>query len=125
MTGLTVEEAAAGRPTLIATVVGVALGSLLLVPSLAILFGLVLRGRFDREAASTEEMPQRGPRPPHRVSLLGLAVVLGGAGLALVLIFDDGFPLAIGIVALLAFVALASLPIVSALTSPTPSHTDS
>jgi cytochrome bd ubiquinol oxidase subunit II len=125
LSGLTVEEAAAGRPTLIATVVGVALGSLLLVPSLAILFGLVLRGRFDREAASTEEMPQRGPRPPHRVSLLGLAVVLGGAGLALVLIFDDGFPLAIGIVALLAFVALASLPIVSALTSPTPSHTDS
>jgi cytochrome bd ubiquinol oxidase subunit II len=125
LSGLTVEEAAAGRPTLIATVVGVALGSLLLVPSLAILFGLVLRGRFDREAASTEEMPQRGPRPPHRVSLLGLAVVLGGAGLALVLTFDDGFPLAIGIVALLAFVALASLPIVSALTSPTPSHTDS
>jgi cytochrome bd ubiquinol oxidase subunit II len=125
LSGLTVEEAAAGRPTLIATVVGVALGSLLLVPSLAILFGLVLRGRFDREAASTEEMPQRGPRPARQVSLLGLAVALGGAGLALVLIFDGGFPLAIGIVALLAFVALASLPIVSALTSPTPSHTDS
>ncbi len=124
LSGLTVEEAAAGRPTLIATVVGVALGSLLLVPSLAILFGLVLRGRFDREAASAEEMPQRGPRPARQVSLLGLAVALGGAGLGLVLIFDGGFPLAIGIVALLAFVAVASLPIVSALTSPTPSHTD-
>jgi hypothetical protein len=69
-------------------------------------------------------MPQRGPRPARQVSLLGLAVALGGAGLALVLIFDGGFPLAIGIVALFAFVALASLPIVSALTSPTPSHTD-
>jgi len=123
LSGLTVEEAAAGRPTLIATVVGVALGSVLLVPSLAILFGLVLRGRFDREAAAAEEMPQRGPRPARRVSLLGLAVALGGAGLALVLIFDGGFPLAIGIVALLAFVALASVPIVSALTSPIPSRT--
>jgi cytochrome bd ubiquinol oxidase subunit II len=115
--GLTVEEAAAGRETLIATVVGVALGGLVVVPSLALLFGLVLRGRFDREVASAERLPQEEPLPTHRVSLLGLAVAFGAAGLALVLVFDGGALLAAGIVALLAFVALASIAIVSALTS--------
>jgi cytochrome bd ubiquinol oxidase subunit II len=115
--GLTVEEAAAGRETLIATVVGVALGGLVVVPSLALLFGLVLRGRFDREVASAERVPQEEPLPTHRVSLLGLAVAFGAAGLALVLVFDGGALLAAGIVALLAFVALASIAIVSALTS--------
>ncbi|MDQ3890107.1 MAG: cytochrome d ubiquinol oxidase subunit II [Actinomycetota bacterium] len=45
--GLTVEEAAAGRPTVIATLAGVALGAVIVVPSLVLLFGLVLRGRFD------------------------------------------------------------------------------
>ncbi len=114
---LTVEEAAAGRATLIATVVGVAVGGLVLIPSLAMLFGLVLRGRFDREAAPGEDVPQQEPPSTRRVSLLALAVALGGAGLPLVLIFDGGVLLAIGIVALLAFVALASVPIVSALTS--------
>ena len=59
--GLTVEEAAAGRPTLIATVVGVTLGSLVLVPSLGILFGLVLRGRFDKDGTSAEVPLVRHP----------------------------------------------------------------
>ncbi|MDQ4019157.1 MAG: cytochrome d ubiquinol oxidase subunit II, partial [Actinomycetota bacterium] len=49
--GLTVEEAAADRSTLLTTIVGVAIGAVIVVPSLALLFGLVLRGRFDREAA--------------------------------------------------------------------------
>jgi cytochrome d ubiquinol oxidase subunit II len=45
--GLTVQEAAAGRETLIATIVGVAAGAVVLVPSLAVLYSLVLRGRLD------------------------------------------------------------------------------
>ena len=52
--GLTADEAAAERPTLIATIGGVALGAVIVVPSLALLFGLVLRGRFDREATGPE-----------------------------------------------------------------------
>jgi cytochrome bd ubiquinol oxidase subunit II len=115
--GLTVEEAAAGRETLIATVVGVALGGLVVLPSLALLFGLVLPGRFEAEVAPVERVPQEEPPSTRRVSLLGLAVALGGAGLALVLVLDGGAHLAAGIAALLAFVALASIAIVSALTS--------
>jgi cytochrome bd ubiquinol oxidase subunit II len=50
--GLTVAEAAAGRSTLIATIVGVAVGAVVLVPSLAVLYSLVLRGRLDTAAVS-------------------------------------------------------------------------
>jgi cytochrome d ubiquinol oxidase subunit II len=45
--GLTVREAAAGRATLIATIIGVAAGAAVLVPSLGLLYTLVLRGRLD------------------------------------------------------------------------------
>jgi cytochrome d ubiquinol oxidase subunit II len=115
--GLTVDEAAAGRSTLIATLVGVALGGLVLVPSLATLFGLVLRGQFDKHVTSGEAPPRRHPSPPRRISVLALALVLGAAGAPLVLAFDGGPLLAVGIVSLLAFVAVASLAIVSALAS--------
>jgi cytochrome d ubiquinol oxidase subunit II len=49
--GLTVSQAAAGRSTLIATIVAVAAGAVVLVPSLAVLYALVLRGRLDTAAA--------------------------------------------------------------------------
>jgi cytochrome d ubiquinol oxidase subunit II len=45
--GLTVVEAAAGRSTLIALLITVAVGAIVLVPSLVLLFGLLLRGRLD------------------------------------------------------------------------------
>ena len=45
--GLTVAAAAAGWSTLIATIVGVAVGAVVLVPLLAALYSLVLRGRLD------------------------------------------------------------------------------
>jgi cytochrome d ubiquinol oxidase subunit II len=44
---LTVHQAAAGRSTLLAVVIGVALGAVVLVPSLLLLFHLFLHGRFD------------------------------------------------------------------------------
>jgi cytochrome bd ubiquinol oxidase subunit II len=49
--GLTVTQAAAGRATLIATIVGVAAGAVVLIPSLALLYSLVLRGRLDTAEA--------------------------------------------------------------------------
>ena len=52
--GLTVEEAAAGRSTLIVTVVGVVAGLAIVVPSMALLFGLVLSGRFDKEGREAD-----------------------------------------------------------------------
>jgi cytochrome d ubiquinol oxidase subunit II len=50
--GLTVAEAAAGRSTLIATIIAVAAGAVVLVPSLFVLYSLVLRGRLDTVAAA-------------------------------------------------------------------------
>lgn len=106
--GLTVEEAAAGRPVLIATIVGVALGGLILIPSLALLFRLVLHGRFDEQATRSSDCATLAPRRP-RLSLLAMAAVAGAVGLPLTLVFDGGPFLAFGVLALLTFVALASV----------------
>ena len=109
--GLTVAEAAAERPVLAATIVAVGLGGVVLVPSLALLFGLVLRGRFDREAATVEvETPPpaatRHGRPLGTLTLLALAIAL-----PLTLLVDGGALQAVGVIALLAFLALASVTI--------------
>jgi cytochrome bd ubiquinol oxidase subunit II len=107
--GLTVEEAAAGRPVLIATIVGVAFGGLILIPSLALLFGLVLHGRFDEQAGDrSSDRATLAPRRP-RLSLMAMAGVAGAVGLPLTLVFDGGPFLAFGVLALLTFVALASV----------------
>jgi cytochrome d ubiquinol oxidase subunit II len=47
---LTIDQAAAGRPTLVAVLISVAVGALVLVPSLAYLFRLFLTGRLDKDA---------------------------------------------------------------------------
>ena len=52
---LTVEQAAAGDATITAVLIGFGVGALILIPSLAYLFRLVLSGRFDPAA------PQPGP----------------------------------------------------------------
>jgi cytochrome d ubiquinol oxidase subunit II len=105
--GLTVEQAAAGRSTLIATIVGVVVGAAVLVPSLVLLFGLVLRGRFDREAARADAgactVPHATrPRPVAALAILALAV-----GLPATFLPDGGPVQAVGVVALLSFVTLA------------------
>jgi cytochrome bd ubiquinol oxidase subunit II len=46
---LSLQDAAAGDPTLIATLISVAVGLCLILPSLAYLFRLVLRGRLDEQ----------------------------------------------------------------------------
>jgi len=64
--GLTVAAAAAPRATLIATIIGVAAGALVLVPSLTLLYTLVLRGRLDTAGVpdGAPDVPRgaRGPR---------------------------------------------------------------
>ncbi len=45
--GLTVEQAAADDSTIVVLLVGLAVGALILIPSLVVLFRLVLTGRFD------------------------------------------------------------------------------
>jgi cytochrome d ubiquinol oxidase subunit II len=112
--GLTVEEAAADRRVLIVTIVGVALGAVILVPSLALLFGLVLRGRFDREGVSPDFETRGISVAVHRRAIGGLAVLALAVGLPLTLVPDGGPGQAVGVVALLAFVAFGTVTLGSA-----------
>jgi cytochrome d ubiquinol oxidase subunit II len=119
--GLTVAEAAAGRSTLIATIVGVAVGAVVLVPSLAVLYSLVLRGRLDTAvvsdsgAAGSGEVPRAAGRRSPRVSLAaGFAVVTLAAGIGLLVFAEPAWANGLGAVALIACAvtvfALASRP---------------
>jgi cytochrome d ubiquinol oxidase subunit II len=105
--GLTIEDAAAGRSTLWALLISIAAGLVILVPSLALLYGLVLRGRFDVGAPAGHEPPQpratRGAR-----GLAAVVVTLLVAGVALTL-FAEGVGLAIGVLSLVGFVALGAI----------------
>jgi cytochrome d ubiquinol oxidase subunit II len=106
--GLTINEAAAGDATLVATLVGLAVGLAIVLPSLYVLFGLVLRGRFDPTAA-----PVKGVAPPARGSgraargVGGATVALLLAGVVLV-VFGGDLASAIGAVALLVFCVLGA-----------------
>jgi cytochrome bd ubiquinol oxidase subunit II len=91
--GMTVVQAAASRSTLVALIIAVGCGAVVLVPSLALLFTLYLRGRLDTPEHETDQGP--GPRPgpgafagPSGTAAIGIAagrafggaVVVGGAG---------------------------------------------
>jgi cytochrome d ubiquinol oxidase subunit II len=103
--GLEVSEAAADDNVIISLLVSIAVGLLILIPSLLLLYGLVLGGRFDpgSDRNAVTETPVgpmtqlEGPRK-RSVSLL-LAIAAAGAVLSLV--FDSGFLLYAGIVLLL------------------------
>jgi cytochrome d ubiquinol oxidase subunit II len=107
--GLTIDEAAAGEATLVATLVGLAVGLAIVLPSLFLLFRLVLRGRFDpaplhgTDAAFGTAAPgpaARGTRGATAACLLaGVALVLFGGELAS----------AIGALTLVAFCALGTV----------------
>jgi cytochrome d ubiquinol oxidase subunit II len=105
--GLTIEDAAAGRPTLWALLISIAAGLVVLVPSLALLYGLVLRGRFDVGAHAAPEPPQ--PRATRGASgLAAAAVTLLATGVALTL-FAEGVGLAIGVLSLVGFITLGAI----------------
>ena len=108
--GLTVEQAAAGPSTLSAVVIGVGAGAIVLIPALALLFGLFLRGHLDAPVASVEALAADVPRvpPKGRVPRLGwLAVTCLLAGCALLVAADSDWAHAVGVVSLFASVASA------------------
>ncbi len=91
--GLTVAQAAAGRTTLIATIVAVAAGAVVLVPSLGLLYTLLLRGRLDQGGAAprpdqgtTGARTERAPRRGWLAGGVAAAALAGGVGL---LVFAD------------------------------------
>jgi cytochrome d ubiquinol oxidase subunit II len=104
--GLSVREAAAPHSTLVALIVSVAGGMLILVPSLLLLYGLVLGGRFEVAPRPAAE-PARGAAPPAR-SRFALPAALAVAGLPLAL-FGGRYGEYAGFALLLGFVAAGAL----------------
>ena len=111
--GLSVDEAAAGDATLVALLVSLAIGAVILVPSLVLLFALVLRGRFDERSERPGSLERTG-RASDRTgpaatirggTTAGAAVACALVGVPLTLIFDAGVPLILGVCLLLASVA--------------------
>jgi cytochrome bd ubiquinol oxidase subunit II len=105
--GLTVTQAAAGRSTLIAVIVSIALGAIVLVPSLALLFGLSLKGRFDSTSSVDIPAPKIANQTGNYTSILALfavgSLVLGTLGT----VFGSGWIQALGVLCLCLFAVLA------------------
>jgi hypothetical protein len=105
--------------------VATALGALILVPSLALLFGMVLRGRFDErpeepgslEAATTardEALRDEGTGASPPRQLTAVAAGLAGFGVVLMLVVDGGAVLYTGLVLLLAGVGVGGAAVLPA-----------
>ena len=100
--GLSIHEAAAPHTTLIALVIATAIGAVLLVPSLVILYGLLLRGRFDVEGRDERAGAEPAPAPSY-ARLLPVAGALLGIGAVLMVFFDAPLTLTLGLLALAGF----------------------
>jgi cytochrome d ubiquinol oxidase subunit II len=125
--GLSVQQAAAPHDTLVLVVVAVLGGALILFPSLALLFRLVLQGRLG-EAGDDEATGAAGSATPARtresldrllaVSRDGLLARAAGAcllaGFGFLTVAESGWAHAIGVSALLAFLIVGFLAIVPA-----------
>ncbi|MDQ5894112.1 MAG: Cytochrome d ubiquinol oxidase subunit [Actinomycetota bacterium] len=101
--GLTIEQAAASDEVIIGLLVAVVIGLAILIPSLYLLYSLVLGGRFDplsvpaADAAGVEE-------PLGPASRRALGFVLGAAGIGGLMLFvsDSGVTLYLGLALFLA-----------------------
>lgn len=111
--GLTIDEAAAGRSTLWAVVVTVAIGAVVLVPSLVFLFRLVLRGRFDAHEAEPEPVSVAKP-VRSGVNLVLVAGACLGVGAGLMLVVDARWALITGVVGLFGFLVTGFIAIATA-----------
>jgi cytochrome d ubiquinol oxidase subunit II len=104
--GLTISQAAAGHATLVAVLVGLAAGSLILIPSLALLFRLVLRGTFAAPASPAvlvrSEEPAPDPARPAALCVVGLV-----AGALVLVVGDAAWSITIGALLLLGSGAVA------------------
>ncbi|MFZ9669480.1 MAG: cytochrome d ubiquinol oxidase subunit II [Solirubrobacterales bacterium] len=117
--GLTIDEAAAPDNVIIALLFAIGIGLLVLVPSIALLYGLVLDGRFD---SATEDGGSRAGSPikpidsPERRAVLGVLALLGGGAL-LSLSMDGGFFLYLGVLMLFAGVVTGAITLARSLLS--------
>ncbi|MBO3750439.1 cytochrome d ubiquinol oxidase subunit II [Streptosporangiaceae bacterium NEAU-GS5] len=102
--GLTIEQAAAGRSTLIAVIVSVAIGAVVLIPSLILLFGLFLHGHLDASSETPErpsdigrESAARRTRP---IAIFAIAALVIGVGFTF--FGDQGWTFTIGVAGMVA-----------------------
>jgi cytochrome d ubiquinol oxidase subunit II len=121
--GLTIEQAAAPHDTLVAVLVAILVGALVLFPSLALLFRLVLGGRLGHGV----EEPAAAPSPARRLVaasapglLARVAVACLVVGVGFLNAAEAGWAHAVGVVALGAFVCLGFVAAVPALLAPAP-----
>jgi cytochrome d ubiquinol oxidase subunit II len=101
--GLSLHAAAGDRTALIAVLISAGLGALVLVPSLALLFGLKLRGRFERVVLHEAVAPARESRRPSPAAVALLAVLLL-AGVALTVFAGFAWGTGLGVACLVVFV---------------------
>ncbi len=123
---LTVVEAAAADNVLIALLVAIVIGLFVLVPSLILLYGLVLAGRFDPAGGEAVEDPAlvqgRDGDPltplgsPRRRSV-AVTIALAAIGGGLTFFFDGGPGLYLGVVLLLSAVATGCVLLAFSLTA--------
>jgi cytochrome bd ubiquinol oxidase subunit II len=113
--GLSIEEAAAGHSTLVSLVVSVALGAAFLIPSLALLFGLKLRGLFDAEPV--EPVLSEGDGRPSTTELplgpLSLSAGFLTLGASLLFFLESTWAHVTGGLFLLAFLATGFVAVAS------------
>jgi cytochrome d ubiquinol oxidase subunit II len=112
--GLTMEEAAAPDNVIIALLFAIGIGLLVLIPSMLLLYGLVLEGRFDTDPEKERGLlsppgPGSGPiAGPSRRAVAGAGVLLVlGAGLGVGL--DGGALMYFGILMLLTGLATGAV----------------
>jgi cytochrome bd ubiquinol oxidase subunit II len=102
--GLTIQQAAAGHSTLVAIVIAAAIGAVVLVPSLVLLFRLFLTGHLDAgpgfRAQGVESRPPAAER--HTRSLGALAVATFVIGVGATVFVDPGWGRVVGITCLFA-----------------------
>jgi cytochrome bd ubiquinol oxidase subunit II len=101
--GLTIHEAAAGHSTLVAMIVALAIGGVILGPSLGLLFSLLLRGRFDEGTPAAPVVLR--PGKDREAQLLRAAALCGVVGVITTIVPDSAWGRIVGIPLLLAFIA--------------------
>ncbi|MGB2711750.1 MAG: cytochrome d ubiquinol oxidase subunit II, partial [Conexibacter sp.] len=107
--GLSVSQAAADDDTLIAVIVAVAAGALVLAPSLALLFKLTLGGTLghgDQDGEEADARPVRALATDRGGLLVRVAGGLLLVSLGFLTVADAGWAHAIGVLALVGFVAV-------------------
>ncbi|MGH3602949.1 MAG: cytochrome d ubiquinol oxidase subunit II, partial [Pseudonocardiaceae bacterium] len=102
--GLTIDQAAASRSTLLAVIIAVAAGAIVLLPSLILLFRLFLHGRLD-PAATPEPTALTPPHLPrkgqtHLLAAFAAATFLIGVGVTV--FADGGWARVLGVICLFA-----------------------